>query len=106
MVSSVASGGPAWTRLPGVTSARLTRPEIGERTSVHSRLRRAVATAASAARTLASPWACSLVRLSSSSREIAWTATSRSARCTSRPARSAPVRARSSSASARARSAW
>ncbi len=58
MVSSVASGGPACTRLPSVTSARLTRPAIGDRTSVHPRLSRAVSTAASAARTAATPLAC------------------------------------------------
>ena len=43
-MSRVAVGGPACTRFPSVTSARLTRPLIGERTSVHSRLSRAVAT--------------------------------------------------------------
>ena len=48
-------GPPAWTRLPAVTSARPTRPLMGERTRVHSRLSRAVATAACAACTVAAP---------------------------------------------------
>ena len=67
VVSSVASGGPAWTRLPSVTSARLTRPVIGERTLVQFRLSWAVSTAASAARTAATLLAWALVRLSNSS---------------------------------------
>ena len=53
VVSRVASGGPACTRLPSVTSARLTRPAMGDRTAVQPRLSRAVSTAASAARTAA-----------------------------------------------------
>src|SRR5690349_24970752 len=77
---------------------------MGERTWVHPRLSRAVSTAASAARTAATLLAWALVRLSNSSREMAWTFTNFSARATSRAARSAAVRACSSWAWARSRS--
>src|SRR5919198_1504891 len=92
VVSRVAVGGPACTRLPGVTSALLTRPAMGDRTRVHSRLSLAVSTAASAPRTAASALAWPLVRLSYSSREIACTSTNRWARSTSLAARDAAVR--------------
>ena len=104
VVSSVGAG-VVCTRFPVVISARPMRPEIGARTTVHSRLSRAVRTAASADRIAASPSARPLVRESSSSREIACVLTSRCARSSSMSASCFRVRARSSSASALATSA-
>src|SRR5580658_1932091 len=49
VVSVVAWPDPPLTRLPTVTFIRLTRPVMGALTSVHSRLRREVSRAASAA---------------------------------------------------------
>jgi len=94
------------TRFPTVTSALLTRPAMGERTWVNSRLRRAVCTAASAARMLASvsPWAAT--RSSYSRLAMALSASSRSARASSVRANPARVWAPASAASARANSAW
>jgi hypothetical protein len=102
---SVASGAPACTRFPSVTTARPMRPEIGARTCVHPRLRRAVSTAAAAPRIPAAPSRSALTRVSNSSREIAWWSTRVRARATSLAASAARDRTRSSSASARSNSA-
>ena len=83
-MSSVGSGAPPCTTLPAVTSARLMRPLMGARTRVHSRLSFAVRTAASAPWIEALASALPLTRASYSSREIAFSATSGSARSDSR----------------------
>ena len=96
---------PSLDQVPSVTIGVLTRPEIGERTRVHSRLSLATVTAASATRTDAPLCAAALTRASCSSRDgldVHQTLGS----LHSRAASAAPVRARSSSASARSRSAW
>src|SRR2546426_9407516 len=53
LITTRGSGEFARTRLPSRTSKRPVRPAIGARIPAHSRLRRAVATAAEAARTTA-----------------------------------------------------
>ncbi len=79
-MSSVASPWPPETRLPRVTSARLTRPSIGDTTFVNSRSSWAARRAAATASTCAVVSAAALARRSRSSSDIAFSAESRSAR--------------------------
>ncbi|MNY48931.1 hypothetical protein D3C86_1843080 [compost metagenome] len=74
---------PALTRLPAVTSARLTRPSMGAVIRVKLRLSRALSSSAWVAATAAWASAAALARASASSAEMALLARRRSPRLAS-----------------------
>ena len=102
VVSSVALS----TRLPAVTMARDTRPAIGDVTRVNERLSFAASSSAPAAASRALATAAFAASCSYSSRDVAFCASSRSARSAYERARPSSAAARSRSAVSRSTSAW